>query len=96
MFLDASEKVIVGSAHLKTVDFDESKDIRFLMGKCKLAPLKGMTVPHLELCAAALATELSEIVSVQLNISLSMKLYTDSRVVLGYIKKHAPVVFITM
>jgi hypothetical protein len=86
IFLDTSQKAIDASAYLKTVDFDEYSDVRFLMGNGKLAQLKGMTVPHLELCAAVLATELAEIVSVQLTIPLpTMKFYTNSRVVLEYI-----------
>jgi arginine deiminase len=67
------------------VDFDEFSDVCFLMGKGKLAPLKGMTVPRLELYNAVLATDLAESVSVQLNIPLpTMKFYTDNRVVLGH------------
>ncbi|XP_056009145.1 uncharacterized protein LOC125668071 [Ostrea edulis] len=85
IFSDASEKAIAASAYLRTVS-DGLTSVRFIMGRSKLAPLKGHTIPRLELCGAVLATELAEIISVQLDIPLEfMRYYTDSRVVLGYI-----------
>ncbi|XP_056001122.1 uncharacterized protein LOC130048439 [Ostrea edulis] len=85
IFSDASEKAIAASAYLRTVS-DGLTSVRFIMGRSKLAPLKGHTIPRLELCGTVLATELAEIISVQLDIPLeSMRYYTDSRVDLGYI-----------
>lgn len=85
IFSDASEKAIAASAYIKTVS-DGQTSVRFIMGRSKLAPLNGHTIPRLELCGAVLATELAEIISVQLGIPLqTMRFYTDSRVVLGYI-----------
>ena len=85
IFSDASEKAIAAAAYLKTVS-DSLTSVRFIMGRSKLAPLKGHTIPRLELCGAVLATELAEIISAQLDIPLeSMEYYTDSRIVLGYI-----------
>ena len=86
IFSDASEQAIAASAYLKVTDNDGHISIRFLMGKGKLAPVRGHTIPRLELCAAVLATEIAEIISIQLDIPLtSMYYYSDSKVVLGYI-----------
>lgn len=48
--------------------------------------MSGHTIPRLELCAAVLAIEVSQIVIEHIDISFdSVKYFTDSRVVLGYI-----------
>ena len=57
------------------------------MAKSRVAPLKFMSVPRLELSAAALAVK----IAVQLREELDMEVHdevfwTDSRVVLGYIQ----------
>lgn len=56
------------------------------MGKAKIAPHPEHTVPRLELCAAVLAVELAELITSEMDIDLKdIQLYTDSKVVLGYI-----------
>ena len=86
IFSDASEKAIAAIAYIKLWDRDGSSSYGFLLGKAKLAPNKGHTIPRLELCAAVLATEIAEIIKTQLDIPLNlMNFFTDSKVVLGYI-----------
>lgn len=42
-------------------------------------------MPRLELCAAVLATEISEVIKCKLDVPIdSFAFYTDSKVVLGY------------
>jgi hypothetical protein len=58
----------------------------FVMGKSKVAPTSGHTIPRLELCSAVLATELWQIISEQLDLKReSVTFYSDSKVTLGYI-----------
>ncbi|XP_052087654.1 uncharacterized protein LOC127724660 [Mytilus californianus] len=86
IFSDASEQAISAVAYLEAIDETGSAFIGFLTGKSKLAPIKGHTIPRLELCGAVLATEVGEAICHHMNRSPSVcHYYTDSRVVLGYI-----------
>lgn len=85
VFSDASKDAIAAAAYLKLYDV-ESSCISFLLGKAKVAPVHGHTIPRLELCAAVLATEVAETVRDQVKIPQDdFFFYSDSQVVLGYI-----------
>ncbi|CAE1311547.1 unnamed protein product [Acanthosepion pharaonis] len=60
IFSDASTKAIAAVAYLKVTDDKGNNQIGFVTGKAKLARPEH-SVPRLELCAALLATELSEL-----------------------------------
>ncbi|XP_062571281.1 uncharacterized protein LOC134233331 [Saccostrea cucullata] len=82
IFSDASETAIAAAAYLKV-----KQDVGFVMGKSKLAPLAGHSIPRLKLCGAVLAAEIGEFVSDHLSIpASSIQYFTDSKVILGYIK----------
>ncbi|XP_021370403.1 uncharacterized protein LOC110461304 [Mizuhopecten yessoensis] len=84
-FSDASEKAVSAVSFLRVVS-DKDTFVGFALGKSKLAPCHGHTIPRLELCAVVLATEIARFVSKQLDVTIhERKFYTDSRVVLGYI-----------
>ncbi|XP_055997832.1 uncharacterized protein LOC130047240 [Ostrea edulis] len=86
VFSDASEQAIAAVAYLRVICESGDSTTGFLMGKSKLAPLKGHTIPRLELCGAVLASEVGEAISTYLSISLDrFHYYMDSKVVLGYI-----------
>lgn len=86
MFCDASVKAIGAVCYLKVTESNGNNQIRFLMGKAKLAPCPEHTVPRLELCAAVLAVKLADLVSAELDLQLDAVTYfSDSKVVLGYI-----------
>lgn len=82
IFSDASKDAIGAVAYLKLSDA-KSSHISFVLGKAKVAPASGHTIPRLELCTAVLAVELAETIQEQLHISLQdMHFYTDSQVIL--------------
>lgn len=86
VFCDASEKAIAAVAYIHVI-YDENKHyVGFVIGKTKVAPPHGHTIPRLELCSALLAVEIYQLANEHLNIEFdSVKFYSDSRVVLGYI-----------
>ncbi len=86
MFSDASTKAIAAVAYLKLSYGERDNRVSFVMGKVKLAPFLELTIPRLELCAAVLAVELSDLISSEIDMDLdTITFYTDSKVVLGYI-----------
>ncbi|XP_061184391.1 uncharacterized protein LOC133192395 [Saccostrea echinata] len=86
IFSDASETAIASVAYLLTVDASNNIHVGFVLGKSKLAPMKGHSVPRLELRVAVMSVQIYDIISDELDISFnSVRFYTDSLVVLGYI-----------
>lgn len=57
IFSDASEKAIAAVAYIRTVYDGNGRDIRFILGKTKVASKHGHTIPRLELCGAVLGVE---------------------------------------
>ncbi|KAK3107024.1 hypothetical protein FSP39_005438 [Pinctada imbricata] len=87
IYSDASESAVAAAAYILVKDSSGQDRIGFVLGKAKLAPPGGTSIPRLELCAALLATELGHIITEQLEIApTSIKYFTDSKVVLGYIR----------
>lgn len=72
-------------AYLKVTDATKNNDIGFVIGKAKLAPRPEHMVPRLELCAAVLAVELTDLILAELELQLdAVTYYSDNKVVLGY------------
>ena len=83
---DASETAIAAVAYTHLTDSSGHQMLGFILGKAKLAPKHGHTIPRLELCAAVLATELYNTIHSELDIEFeAVKFFSDSKVVLGYI-----------
>lgn len=90
IFSDASEKAVSAVAYIWSQSDSGEVLTGFVIGKSKLAPTHGHTIPRLELCAALLAAELGETVISALDVTFnSVRYYTDIRVVLGYINNTA-------
>ena len=62
----------------------------FLIGKSRLAPLKAVTIPRMELSAAVVATRLDKMMRQELNLAIDESTFwTDSTCVLRYIENES-------
>ncbi|GBM12575.1 hypothetical protein AVEN_78349-1 [Araneus ventricosus] len=86
-FADASTAAY-GAAIYVQCPSSESKSTYLLCSKSHVAPIKPVTIPRLELCAALLLSQLTQRVIKALNLTISaVLLYSDSTIVLAWMKK---------
>ena len=85
-FSDASIKGYGTVSYLRQEDENGKVHCCILLGKSRLAPLKTISIPRLELSAAVLAVNTDKLLRNELDISLDESVYwTDSMLVLQYI-----------
>lgn len=86
-FCDASEKGYGVVTYLKLISEGNDVHAAFIMGKARVAPLKQMIIPRMELTTALLAVRMDKMLSTELQIALDKPVFwTDSTSVLKYIK----------
>lgn len=85
-FCHASQVAYASVTYLTGVNAEGEISCTFVQGRSRLAPLKQLTIPRLELCAAVMAVKGEERVKKELQATLHESVFwTDSTVVLGYI-----------
>ena len=86
IFSDASATGYGSAAYLRLCNNESHIYCSFLMGKARLAPIKVMTIPCLELTAATVPICLGEVLKKELDDTPDVvKYHTDSTTVLRYI-----------
>lgn len=86
-FCDASEYGYGAVSYLVTTFEDQSVSVHLMMAKSRLAPIKGSTIPRLELAGALEAVRLDRLLLEELKFSLDESIYwTDSTIVLWYLQ----------
>ena len=85
-FSDASEAAYAAVVYLRITDETEIAQTSLVMSKIKVAPIKRLTIPRLELCGAYLLARLIHYVKEILRIPLSnVYAWTDSTIVLNWL-----------
>ena len=85
-FCDASEFAYAAVSYLRIMN-DEGVHVSFLFAKSRLAPIKKMTIPRLELTSAVLATKHDEMLRKELHVELQRSTFwTDSQITLHCLK----------
>ena len=85
-FSDASEHAYAGVIYLRLIDSSGDVHISIVTSKTKVASIKRLTIPRLELCGAYLLAQLLHHVQQVFNIPLScIYAWTDSTVVLSWL-----------
>ncbi|XP_071577173.1 uncharacterized protein [Temnothorax nylanderi] len=87
-FSDASTKAYAAAVYLRTVHTDGSVTVSLFLAKSKVAPLKTLTVPRLELLAAHLLARLIYFVRSTLQIpTVDCHCWTDSTIARAWLSK---------
>ena len=85
-FSDASEIGYGMCSYLRQVNVKGDIHVALVLAKSRVAPLKLITIPRLELAAAALGSKIRAMLKEELMIKgLKEKFWVDSKIVLGYI-----------
>ncbi|XP_072174578.1 uncharacterized protein [Diadema setosum] len=89
-FSDASQAGYGQCSYIRLVDDHGKTHCTLVLGKSRVTPLRPITIPRLELAAATVSAKTSSFLRAELKYA-DMKefFWTDSQVVLGYIKNEA-------
>jgi hypothetical protein len=85
-FSDASQMAYATVAYLRVISHDEKIQTIFVASKTRVAPLKKLTLPRLELMGALLSAKLSDSIIKALKLKLACYFWTDSQITLFWIK----------
>ena len=89
-FSDASVKGYGQCSYLRPVDGNQRIHCAFVMGKSRVAPLKPVTIPRLELTTAVCSVRVSQQLRQELDYHIDQEYFwTESKVVLGYISNES-------
>ena len=85
-FSDESEDAYSGVIYMSTVDARDAVHVSLMMAKTRVAPLKRLSIPCLELCDPHLLAELLQHAKSIFSVPLSqIFMWTDSTVFLGWL-----------
>ena len=86
-FSDASQQGYGAVSYIRVADKSGKAKCSFVLGKSRLAPLKPVTIPRMELSAAVVSTKLERMLKTELTIPIDQSFFwTDSTCVLRYIE----------
>ncbi|GFS50967.1 integrase catalytic domain-containing protein [Trichonephila clavipes] len=87
-FADASERCYGAAVYCKSKNLKSETLVRLITSKSRVAPIKSLTIPRLELCAAVLLAKLVKRVVAALQLETAeLYLWSDSKIVLAWLRK---------
>ena len=87
---DASDNGIGQISYLRTINHSGEVHVSFLLAKSRVAPLKPISIPRLELTAAVVSVNVAAMLKSELDIeNINCYYYTDSEIEIGYINNDA-------
>lgn len=88
-FCDASEMAYAVAIYIRSIEIGEKRiynEIRLLTAKTRVAPLKKMSLPKLELCGALLLSELYETIRPAIDLEIDrVYFWTDSTITFRWV-----------
>ena len=85
-FSDASEDAYAAVVYLRMIDTKGDVHVSIVMSKTKVAPIKRLTIPRLELCGAHLLSQLLSHYQVTISHTIEQSFcWTDSTIVLDWL-----------
>lgn len=86
-FCDASQSAYGACVYVRSTDENGEHSVMLLCSKARVAPLKTISIPRLELCGAYLLAKLVKSLVAILNITITKTvLWTDSTIVLAWLR----------
>ena len=87
VFSDASQEAFGACAYVRQKTKQSTYEVNFVAAKSRVAPLKQLTIPRLELQAAVLASRLAKTIVKECTIQFAdVKFFTDSSITLAWIQ----------
>ena len=88
-FSDASSRAYAALVYLRIKNGNGSFRVALLSAKSKVAPVKTVSIPNLDLCGAALLVKLIQhVTSLEFLQKLPIFAWSDSQIVLTWLRKH--------
>ncbi len=85
-FSDASMDAYGQCSYLRLKDVSGRVHVAFLMGKARVAPLRSVSIPRLELTAAVVSVKVAALLQSEFKFENAQHIFwSDSKVVLGYV-----------
>ena len=86
-FIDASKYALSAVSYMSIEYSDRSISVKFFMGKARVAPIKRMTMPNLEMQAAVYGDQLAQFIKEEQDIEYSdCVFWSDSTTVLYWLR----------